>query len=118
MNKQALINRAKEIINSTHDLVVVVEGINDKKYVELMGYHRVITLNKPLFMIIEELLNEDRVIILTDLDEQGENLYRELRSELNKYGVMVDNSLRQILHDLGYSHIEGLKRFVDELSLD
>ena len=118
MNKDHLMEKAHRIIEQTKHLVVIVEGINDKKIVEKLGYSKILILNKPIFSIVEEIIamNCKEILILTDLDRKGEELYKRLRHDLGLHGVVLNNKLRDILRKLGYTHIEGLDSFI--LALD
>ena len=112
MNKKLIIEELKRIVRDTQDVLVVVEGKNDKYAVLNLGYRRVICLNKPLFEIIEGLESEKEVIILTDLDRKGRELYHILKSGLERRGVRVLEKPRKIIKRLGYTHIEGIN--IDE----
>ena len=60
--------------------IIVVEGKEDKAALHRLGIDGVIQLNRrPLFKIVEELVAKERpVIILTDLDKKGKQLYSKL----------------------------------------
>ena len=62
--------------------------------------------------IIEGLESEKEVIILTDLDRKGRELYHILKSGLERRGVRVLEKPRKIIKRLGYTHIEGIN--IDE----
>ena len=61
---------------------------------------------------IEE-INEKKVLILTDLDKKGKQIYGRLKKDLNKRGVLVDDKLRNLLFKTDLRQIEGLKRYVE-----
>jgi len=95
---------------------VIVEGIKDKKALASYGITSVIVLNKPLFCIVEE-LNTSVVVILTDCDHAGKQLYHQLFVLCQRHGIHVDNTLRHLLFSSQVSHIEGLFTFLNHLRL-
>jgi len=94
--------------------VIIVEGPNDQKALEHFGIKKIVTLSrKPLFHIIEDVAaTEKDVIILTDFDKKGKELYGKLYSGLSRLGVRIDNKFREFLFLQKLSHIEGLKRYI------
>lgn len=104
-----------EILDNSKKQLIIVEGKNDKKALERFGCENIITIDKPLFKIVEEVeeKNVDEIIILTDLDSYGKKLYKYFYDELNKRGIRVDNKLRQMLSFTNINQIEGLVRFID-----
>ncbi len=97
------------------DSVIIVEGKKDKAALEKLGVVNVITLAKPLYMVIEEVASKfKRAVILTDLDKEGRLLYGKLSSGLQSHGVIVDNSLRNFLFkSTKLRQIEGMARYFD-----
>ncbi|MBU0536373.1 MAG: toprim domain-containing protein [Nanoarchaeota archaeon] len=93
--------------------LIIVEGKKDKKALESLGVHDIITLNKPLFEIVEEAASRNQeVILLTDFDRKGKELYGKLKKDLIKNGVKVDLYFREFLQkNTRLSHIEGLGTF-------
>lgn len=89
--------------------LIVVEGKKDKRALERLGCKKILTLeNKPLYAVVESLLPEKEVVLLTDLDKKGKELYARLYRSCTKRGVRVDNTLRLLLFRERVSHIEGL----------
>ncbi len=96
------------------NLFVIVEGIKDKKTLAKFGITDVITLSrKPLYAIAEESAEHDEVVLLTDLDTKGKQLYRKLSSDLQKYGVKINNKLREYLFKTKLRHIEGIDSYME-----
>lgn len=94
--------------------LIIVEGKKDKKALENFGIKNVIELNKkPLFEIIENISNNnEKCIILTDLDKQGKELYGKLNSGLQQRGVKIDNNFRNFLFkNTKLRQIEGLETY-------
>ncbi|MBN2459432.1 toprim domain-containing protein [Candidatus Woesearchaeota archaeon] len=95
-----------------HDFVLV-EGKNDRAALESLGFNsvRAINANKPLYEIIEE-VNEKKVLILTDLDKEGKQIYSRLKKGLESRGVFVDDTLRNLLFKTELRQVEGLYNYL------
>ena len=91
---------------------VLVEGPNDKRSLEKLGFSKVTFLNKPLFHMVERLQESEEILILTDLDEHGRKLYKYFYQEFTRRGVRVNNRLRLLLSQTPVRHIEGLATFI------
>lgn len=111
--EQELLENLQEI--KEDNLLVIVEGIKDKKALEKLGIKRIVTLKKPLYKVIEEV--EDReIVLLTDLDKEGKLLYRRLNHEFSQRGIKINNTLRNFLFKkTKLAHIEGLAAYLDNL---
>ncbi len=97
---------------------IVVEGEKDKKALENLGIKKIITLNKgPLFKIAENISKEHKdIIILTDLDKKGKQLYGKLNSSLQRLGLRVDNSFRNfLLKKTKLRQIEGVTNYLEKI---
>ena len=98
--------------------LIIVEGEKDKKALENLGIKKIITLNKePLFKIAENISKEHRdVIILTDLDKKGKQLYGKLNSNLQRLGLRVDNRFRNfLLKKTKLRQIEGIINYLEKI---
>lgn len=92
-------------------LAIIAEGKKDKAALEKLGITRITTLSKqPLFAIIEELAKtENEVIILTDFDKKGKELYGKLKKYSEHVGLKVNHGFREWLQrNTKYSHVEGI----------
>jgi len=100
------------------DKIVIVEGKEDKAALKRLGITNTIQLNKkPLYKIVEELVKEGKeVIILTDLDKKGKQLYGKLNHNLQQFGVKVDNRFRNFLFKhTQLRQIEGLDSYIERI---
>jgi len=120
MNKNK--EEIKELISelSKSNKLIIVEGPKDKKALNKLGINNyiVVLTKKPLFEIIENISKiTDEVIILTDFDKKGKELYGKLNSGLQKYGVKVDHYFREWLQrNTKLSHVEGFVKFLRNLT--
>jgi 5S rRNA maturation endonuclease (ribonuclease M5) len=105
----------EKLKQESEDKIIVVEGIKDKKALESFGIKNIITLKKPLFAVIEDIVDSKKgCILLTDLDKKGKELYSKLSSKLNQFGVKIDNSFREFLFKTKLRQIEGLIHYVNK----
>ncbi|MBW2991501.1 toprim domain-containing protein [Candidatus Woesearchaeota archaeon] len=112
--EKEVVKEVYEAIDKLKDLPVIVEGKKDKKALEAIGFKKVITLNKALYKVCEE-ISDKKVMILTDLDKEGKQIYGRLKKDLNKRGVLVDDKLRNLLFRTSLRQIEGLTHYLDKL---
>ncbi len=98
------INRSKKSI--------IVEGKNDIKALLEIGVTNEIQplSKKPIYKVVEDFHYKD-VIVLTDFDKKGKELYGKLNSGLQSRGVKVDKTYREWLQkNIKISHIEGINK--------
>ena len=117
MNK--LNNEFSEHINKIKqsNQLIIVEGKKDRAALEKFGIKNIIELNKkPIFEIIENISdNNEKCIILTDLDRQGKELYGKLNSGLQQRGVKINNNFRNFLFkNTKLRQIEGLATHIEK----
>jgi 5S rRNA maturation endonuclease (ribonuclease M5) len=98
------------------DGIIIVEGPKDKKTLtSLLGFKKIFVLSKkPLYAVVEKIAKETKdVVILTDLDEKGKELFGRLRSNLQKHGVRINRTFREFLfRKTNLSHVEGLGTYI------
>jgi 5S rRNA maturation endonuclease (ribonuclease M5) len=105
-------------MDSVKDLPVLVEGPNDKRALERLGFHKVTTMGKPMYRIVEDLQHEEEILLLTDLDAHGKGLYKYFYRELTKRGVRVNNRLRLLIFQTPVRQIEGLANYLMRQDLE
>ena len=113
---EATIEELKDWLEELQEssFLIVVEGIKDKRSLHRLGITFVRSLNKPLYQVVEEIAaREKKVIILTDFDKKGKELYGKLKKDLINHGVKVDMHFREFLQQkTRVSHIEGLATYI------
>lgn len=94
--------------------LIIVEGKKDEVALRSLGLQNIVTLTKPLFEIVEDVSKQAKtVVILTDLDAKGKELYGKLSKDFQRNGVKVDTAFRRfLLKQTPVRHIEGLATFV------
>lgn len=109
----------ERILKKVKHLPVIVEGVNDKNTLEKLGFEKVFVLSsKPLYAVCEEIAEEYKeVIILTDLDKKGKELYSRLAKQLQRLGVRLNNELRSYLFkETKLRQIEGLVNYINRIN--
>lgn len=86
---------------------IIVEGKKDKESLMKLGLKNIVVLNKPLYAIVESIDNET-IVLLTDLDAEGRKLYHKLKSSFSSRGVKIDDTLRRLLFKSKVRNIEAL----------
>lgn len=100
------------------DILVIVEGKNDKKALAEFDIKRVKPLAKrAIYKVVEEVAeNSKECIILTDLDKEGKRLFKILNHDLNQHGVRINKKFRGFLFKhTKLRQIEGLATYVNNL---
>jgi len=106
----------KKLKEDSKQKIIIVEGKNDKKALEEFGIKNIIILRKPLYLIVEYVVNSEKdCIILTDLDRKGKELYSKLSSSLKQFGVNIDDYAREFLFKTKIRQIEGISRHMRKL---
>ena len=101
--------------------VVLVEGPRDRAALQRLGIEGeiVTTSHRQLLALAESLARSGRkVIVLTDWDERGEEVARQLITYLEADGARPDGALRETLGALVRKEIkdvESLGRYVERL---
>ena len=105
------INRLKEKSKSTP---VIVEGKRDYWILNRLGIQNIYTIaGKRYTDLLEELPETtEEVILLTDLDQQGEKIFKKLKALLEKFNLRVYSSFRQELKKFGIVEVEQLKEVI------
>ncbi len=94
---------------------IIVEGPKDKKALERFGVKKIFVLSKKsLLETAEDIASKyNEVIILTDLDKKGRELYGKLSKDLNKLGVKIDKKFREwLFKNTDLRQIEGLESYL------
>jgi 5S rRNA maturation endonuclease (ribonuclease M5) len=114
MNIDDLYQEMENIKNT----LVLVEGPNDKKSLEKLGFSKVVFMNRAMYKIVEQLEEEEEIVLLTDLDQHGKGLYKYFYQEFTRRGVRVNNRLRILLTQTPVRHIEGLAHYMEKKELE
>lgn len=112
MKQEELLHCLDKLKNS--NLLIIVEGIKDKRALNDLNITSVHVLKKALYKEVEELSKNKEVIILTDLDKEGKKLFSRLSTDLQKHGVKINNNFREFLFkSTKLRQIEGLVKYIN-----
>lgn len=99
---------------NNNKLLVIVEGKNDEKSLKALGIKRIFPINsKPLYKVVDE-INEKEVVILTDLDPKGRQIYHKLKTQLTNKGIKIYEKFRLFLFENKISTIEGIAHYFNK----
>jgi len=101
--------RFRKLLRELGDKTVIVEGRRDVLALKSLNVINTIPINgKPLSAVAHTLHEKGvtEVVILTDYDREGKELYRKLKMHLERYRLFVDSSLRHKLRKYGKGKIE------------
>ncbi|MEM2849298.1 MAG: toprim domain-containing protein [Candidatus Bathyarchaeia archaeon] len=103
----------RELHEACENGVCIVEGRRDEFALRRLGFRGKIialkTLNRSLDSIAENLSSEKQIIILTDFDDEGEELATRLYKVFKSRNVEINLEARQKLHSLLKGEIKGLE---------
>ena len=94
MNTQGAEEELLKLLKENKDKQVIVEGKRDKKVLCLLGFKKILTLNKGIYETTEK-LKEKQVLILTDYDPEGKKIAGKLNRILQSLGYKVDKETRR-----------------------
>jgi len=102
---------------ASKDKLVLVEGKKDKAALEKLDISNIITLKKPLYAVVEDIVETKKeCILLLDLDKKGRELYARISSKLKQFGVKIDDSFREFLFKTRLRQIEGMSTYFEKLT--
>lgn len=104
----------KKVRDKSENCYIIVEGKNDKKILEYIGFKNVYTLYE-----IREILRKkkyDKAIILTDNDRKGKKIYKRIKDLLLSEDIVDDYIIRKkFFRKIRKSHIEDLKNEIEDI---
>jgi len=114
-NSQKIKDNVNQQLDKIKNKLIIVEGKKDKIALEKLGLTNIIILNKPLYKIVEEVKCKE-CVILTDLDKKGKQIYGYLNSNLQRFGVRIDNNFRNFLFKkTKLRQIEGIYNYINKI---
>ena len=96
--------------------LILVEGKNDKKAFEDIGFENVFAIDKMAgYRVVEEVAKRAKeVVIMTDLDKEGKKLYTYFNHHLCQNGVRIHNRLREFMfRHTQLRQMEGLANYLN-----
>ncbi|RLE39125.1 hypothetical protein DRJ17_01890 [Candidatus Woesearchaeota archaeon] len=104
-----------QLIRKFNNYPVIVEGLKDKKALSRLGFTKVYTMNRAVYKLTEDISKHHRtVLILTDLDTPGKKKYGEIKRNLSRLGINVNDTLRNYLfRQTKLRQIEGIDSYIE-----
>jgi len=119
------INKIKFELNKIQEKpIIIVEGKNDKKQLEKLGFNKdniIMISGNSLIAIVNNIktFKSIKVIILTDFDRDGEKTASQLVSLLQKNHIAIDHIFRKKFKSIfNINKIEEIKFFTKQLEND
>jgi 5S rRNA maturation endonuclease (ribonuclease M5) len=105
------IERLKE---KSETVPVIVEGKRDYWILNKLGMKNIYTLSGKRYTDLLEEIPEttEEVILLTDLDPQGEKIFKKLKTLFEKFNIKVDSSFRDELNKFEIVEVEQLRELI------
>jgi 5S rRNA maturation endonuclease (ribonuclease M5) len=94
--------------------LMIVEGSKDKSALRSLGFENVVSISgKSLEEFVEKIVSikPSYVTILTDFDEEGENIASRLSNLLSLHKIKVNHTVRNKFKSLKIHKIEELSSF-------
>lgn len=109
--------KMEKLLNEMKECLVVVEGKRDAKALEAIGLDNVITINgqslPALISRIQKEHKDRKVLILTDFDKKGRQIYAKITRMLQAYKIPTNSGLRyalkRVVSNTGKVRIEEIK---------
>ena len=100
----------------TSKKLIIVEGIKDLKALDNLDIFNTIEIKGPLVIFAESIAKDNKdVILLTDLDAEGNKLFKTLNHHFCQMGVRVDYTFRKFLKEkTRLKVIEKLDNYVEK----
>ncbi|MBD3156142.1 MAG: toprim domain-containing protein [Candidatus Aenigmarchaeota archaeon] len=103
----------EKLVENLLDFSVIVEGKRDRLALERMGFSDIFTISgDSIESFVEKLPRENKYVILTDFDREGEKLNLSLSEIMFKNNFEINNRLRKSVKGcFGVTQIEELIKF-------
>ena len=101
------------------EIPVIVESEREKKVLTNLKVKNIIYLSKPLSDFAEKIAKKTKeCILLLDVDKRGQNLYTEVKSELEQQGIKIDQRFQQFIFHTKLKRIEGIPNYIEKHLMD
>lgn len=102
----------ERLVDDLLDFSLIVEGKRDRVALEKIGLTNIFAISgKSLNTFVEQLSKDQKYIILTDFDKEGELLKSKINEIMSKEGISFNNRLRVcVKNSFGIVKIEELKK--------
>lgn len=108
--QQSILAHIEEL--KANNSLIIVRDPQDKAVLAKFGLTNVWFLNRPMFIVVQDIVDEcDSVVLLFDLDPQGDKVVEWMTADLQKYEVKVDNRLRDLMKQSKINTVADLAKY-------
>jgi 5S rRNA maturation endonuclease (ribonuclease M5) len=102
----------EKLLDVFKDVTIIVEGKNDKKALTSIGLKNVVEISgKPIERVVDSLEKNQKHVVLTDFDREGEKKNKIIRGFLEKNKLSFNPRLRRTFkNSFGIMEIEELNK--------
>ncbi|MBW2979168.1 hypothetical protein DRZ77_01215 [Candidatus Woesearchaeota archaeon] len=105
----------KHLKLASSDRAVLVEKPAIKRMLEARDVKNIFVLKEPIFELAEEIASKFKeCIVLLDVDNRGEKLYKEVKVELERAGLHIDQRFRNFLYHIEAKTVDGLISYAEK----
>jgi len=121
--KESELDKFRQLIQhlriKSKEIPVIVESEREKKVLQGLEIKNIICASKPLYDFAEKIAKKTKeCIMLFDSDKRGQDLYAEVKSELELQGVKIDQRFQQFIFHTQIKRIEGIPRYIEKHLMD
>ncbi|MCS7171054.1 MAG: toprim domain-containing protein [Aquificaceae bacterium] len=99
----------ERLCEASRENAVLVEGKRDRERLQKYGIKNIFTLEGKRFSDLPDILEGfQRVILLIDLDKNGEKINKKVKEILEKQGYILIEDFREELRKIGITFVEEL----------
>ena len=88
-----------KLIKELSKRIIIVEGLKDEKALKQLVKTQLIRCNANPNSVSSKIKGKE-VVILTDFDEEGENLFKKIKTNLQANKIKVNESLRREFYNI------------------
>ena len=88
-----------KLIKELNKRIIIVEGLKDEKALKQLVKTQLIRCNANPNSVSSKIKGKE-VVILTDFDEEGENLFKKIKTNLQANKIKVNESLRREFYNI------------------
>lgn len=100
-------------LSLNENVSILVEGKKDVRTLKNLGVENLFPLKgRRFYDVLEELEDKVLVVLLFDLDRQGEKIFKKFLFILQREGIPVDTTFREYLKQFEIEEIEHIDRLL------
>ncbi|MBW2966765.1 hypothetical protein KY342_06700 [Candidatus Woesearchaeota archaeon] len=101
------------------EIPIIVETEKEKKVLKGLKVKNIICISKPFYDFAEKIAKKNKeVVLLFDTDKRGQDLYTEIKSELEQQGIKIDQRFEQFIFHTKLKKIQGIPNYIEKHLMD